>query len=135
MAQTAKVQDPTFFIDIRPRMVQLPGLEAKNLLNVRYPLLPPYAFAHIFWDSQNKELVYHVEEQQLNDTEKELLRLIQLGLEEMINISFIYASKSQLVFKYLERNVQSILLELGAKVSRKSYQKILYYIYRDFVGP
>jgi len=133
-APQAAEEAPEFFIDLRPRVIKLPPFEEKEKINMRYPLLPPYAYAHIFWDSSKKELIYHVEEYQLNDTEKELLVLIQLGLEEMINISYVHATKSNLILKYLERNVQSILLELGAKVSKKSYQKIMYYIYRDFIG-
>ncbi len=125
---------PEFFIDLRPRFVKLPDISVKENINIRYPLLPPYAFAHIYWDNTAKELLYSVEEVLLTDTEKELLKLIQLGLEEMINISYAYASKSDLLIKYLEKNVQSILAELGAKVSRQSYLKIMYYIYRDFVG-
>jgi archaeal flagellar protein FlaI len=125
---------PVFFIDIRPRVFNLPDISQHEKINVRYPLLPPFAFAHIYWDNEAKELIYRIEEQILTDTETELLRLIKLGLEEMINISFAYAVKSNLIIKYLEKNVQNILMEIGAKVSRKSYQKIMYYIYRDFVG-
>ncbi|MBI2142815.1 Flp pilus assembly complex ATPase component TadA [Candidatus Woesearchaeota archaeon] len=125
---------PEFFIDLRPRFVKLPDISVKEKINVRYPLLPPYAFAHIYWDNTAKELLYSVEEVLLSDTEKELLKLIQLGLEEMINISYAYATKSELIIKYLEKNVQSILAELGAKVSKQSYLKIMYYVYRDFVG-
>ncbi len=125
---------PEFFIDLRPRLFKLPDFKNKAQINVRYPLLPPYAFAHIYWDDAAKELIYKVEEQILSEAEKELLRLIQLGLEEMINISFRYATKSNLILKYLEKNVQSILGELGAKVSKESYLKIMYYIYRDFIG-
>ena len=125
---------PEFFIDLRPRFVRLPELQDKERINIRYPLLPPFAFAHIYWDNKAKELIYSVEQVLLTDTEKELLKLIQLGLEEMINISYAYAAKSELIIKYLEKNVQSILAELGAKVSKQSYLKIMYYIYRDFVG-
>ncbi len=125
---------PEFFIDLRPRLFKLPDFNNKTKINVRYPLLPPYAFAHIYWDDTAKELIYKIEEQILTEAEKELLRLIQLGLEEMINISFKYATKSNLILKYLEKNVQSILGELGAKVSKESYLKIMYYIYRDFIG-
>src|SRR3989338_6087 len=87
---------PEFFIDLRPRLFKLPDFKNKTQINVRYPLLPPYAFAHIYWDDAAKELVYDVEEQILTDTERELLNLIKLGLEELINISFSYASQSNL---------------------------------------
>ena len=35
---------PEFFIDLRPRFVNLPDISQKEKINIRYPLLPPYAF-------------------------------------------------------------------------------------------
>ncbi|MFH1315891.1 MAG: type II/IV secretion system ATPase subunit [Candidatus Woesearchaeota archaeon] len=124
----------SFFIDLRPRIVKLPDFKEKEKINVRYPLIIPYASAHIYWDSELNELIYEVEEPILDDTEKELLKLIQLGLEEMINVSFVKTKKIQYLIRYLERNVQSIILELGAKISKRTYQKIMYYIYRNSMG-
>ncbi len=125
---------PKFFIDFNQTVIKLPDEPDKSRINIKYPLLPPYAFVHIFWDDQTKELVYFVEEPQLTDIEKEVLRLVQLGLEEMINISYVRAAKANVVIQYLERSVQSILAELGARVSEETYKKIMYYIYRDSVG-
>jgi flagellar protein FlaI len=78
--------------------------------------------------------MYTVEEPVLDDTEREILELINLGLEEMINISFVRAAKSNILLQYLEKNVQSILIELGTKVTKKTYNKLMYYVYRNSVG-
>ncbi len=123
-----------FYVDLRPKVIKLPPFEERSKINVRYPLIPPYAYAHIYWDAEEHELVYSVEEPKLDETEKELLDLINLGLEEMINISFVRASKSNILIQYLEKNVQSILVELGTKVSKKTYNKLMYYVYRNSVG-
>ncbi|MBN1502988.1 Flp pilus assembly complex ATPase component TadA [Candidatus Woesearchaeota archaeon] len=123
-----------FQIDTRPEIVQLPDIRERSSINIRYPLLKPYAYAHIFWDEKESELVYFVEEPKLLPAEREILRLIQLALEEMINISYTHASKMNLVIQYLERNVQAILVELGTKVSRETYLKLMYYLFRDSVG-
>ncbi|MBD3313399.1 secretion system protein E [Candidatus Woesearchaeota archaeon] len=124
----------SFSIEKKPTAVELPPFEDAKKINVRYPLLPPYAYAHIYWDKNESELIYQLEEPELSKVDKELLRLIQLGLEEMINVSFIRAKESNLVMQYLEKNVQSILVELGAKISKETYSKIMYYIYRDSIG-
>ena len=124
----------SFYLDLRPKFVTLPPIEEKTKINIRYPLIPPYAFAHIFWDEENKELVYFIEEPVISPAERELLELIKAGLEEMINISYIRAANTSLLIKYLEQNVQSILAELGTKVSRETYDKILYYVIRDAIG-
>lgn len=124
----------SFSIDLKPKIIKLPPFKETSKINIRYPIMPPYAYAHIFWDKRNNELVYAVEEPELDKVEKNLLRLVQLGLEEMINVSFIRARKSNLIMQYLEKNVQSILIELGTKVTKETYFKIMYYIYRDSVG-
>ena len=123
-----------FEIDHSPSLPKLPEPKDKKLINVRYPLIKPYAFAHIFWNEKNNELVYFVEEPVLDKTEQEVLRLIKLALEEMINISYIRAKKLNIVMKYLEKSVQSILIELGTKINLATYKKIMYFIYRDAVG-
>ncbi|MFW6230896.1 MAG: type II/IV secretion system ATPase subunit [Nanoarchaeota archaeon] len=123
-----------FKLDLRPQIVEIPDVKDVKDVNIKYDLIPPHSSCHIFWDKKNGELVYYVDEPQLNDVEEEILRLVKLGLEEMINISFINAAKNKMVVKYLEHNVQSILSELGTRVSMETYQKIMYYIYRDFIG-
>ncbi|MBU2561788.1 MAG: type II/IV secretion system ATPase subunit [Nanoarchaeota archaeon] len=133
-AVEAETPKEGFYIDLRPKIIKLPPYEEKKTINVRYPLVPPFAYAHIYWDDKENELLYVVEEPILDDTEKEILELINLGLEEMINISFVRAAKSNILIQYLEKNVQSILIELGTKVSKKTYNKIMYYVYRNSVG-
>ncbi|MFC1742271.1 hypothetical protein ACFL3V_07085, partial [Nanoarchaeota archaeon] len=123
-----------FFIDLRPKIIELPPYKDKKEINVRYPVIPPYAYIHIYFDKKENELIYAVEEPVLDDTETQILELIQLGLEEMINISFVRAAKSNIILQYLEKNVQSILVELGTKVSKKTYNKLMYYVYRNSVG-
>lgn len=123
-----------FKLDMRPQIVDLPDTDDLTTINVKYDLIPPHVKAHVFWDSKNNELMYYIEEPELDDIEREILRLVKLGLEEMINISFINAAKNKKVLEYLEKNVQSILSELGTMVSMESYQKIMYFIYRDFIG-
>ncbi|MBN2880610.1 type II/IV secretion system ATPase subunit [Candidatus Woesearchaeota archaeon] len=124
----------SFKIDLFPKLSPIPKFNRREEIDVRYPLLSPYAFVHIHWGSERNDLLYEVEEPVLSETEKEVFNLIKLGLEEMINISFVKATKDNLIIEYLERNVQSILVELGTKVSEESYNKIMYYVYRDFVG-
>lgn len=123
-----------FYIDLRPRLIKLPPYENKTQINVRYPLIPPFAFAHIFWDSKNKELVYYIEEPIMTNPEKEVFRLVKKALEEMVNVSFAKAENFKFLIEYLEKSIQSILIELGIKLSNESYNKLMYYIYRDSIG-
>jgi len=125
----------TSYFRVEPQKhIILPPFKDKKEIDVRYALIAPFAFAHIFWDPEEDELVYEVEEPQLSDDEKTLLKTIKIALEERINISYVGAVKSGTVIAYLESNLQSILLELGFRISKDSYLKLMYYIYRDFIG-
>lgn len=124
----------SFKIDINPKLITIPNFKSRTEINIKYPLIEPYSYAHIYWDNVSNELIYDLIEPELDDAELNILKLVQLGLEEMINISFTAASKMDILMDYLEKNVQSILSEIGARVSAETYDKIMYYVFRDSVG-
>jgi len=106
----------------------------KTEVDVRYPLLEPYAYARIFWDQQSRELVYKLEEPKLELNDQRVLNLLEEGIKELLNISFLSTSEGETIIEYLEKNIKSLLDELRIKLTSESYSKIMYYIYRDFVG-
>ncbi|PIZ56595.1 hypothetical protein COY28_00855, partial [Candidatus Woesearchaeota archaeon CG_4_10_14_0_2_um_filter_57_5] len=61
-----------FNLDLRPRLIRIAPITDYRTVNIRYPLIPPYAFAHLYWDQKNQELAYDVEQPVLDDTEKEI---------------------------------------------------------------
>lgn len=123
-----------FKVVTNPVFPSLPLVPEKQKINFRYPLIEPYAYAHIFWDFQNNELVYQIEEPPLDENERSLLNTIEKGIEELINISFLNVKSTEAVIAYLEKNIKVLLAELGIKVSEELFLKIMYYVYRDFVG-
>ncbi|MEK6974064.1 MAG: type II/IV secretion system ATPase subunit [Nanoarchaeota archaeon] len=126
-------EKPKFAVETNVNIPAFPEIE-KEKINIRYPLIAPYAFAHIFWDNENKELVYFIEEPMLNDEQKKVLDLLEEGIKELINISFISVKSQDTAIEYLEKNLRTLLDELRIELSKESYLKIMYYIYRDFVG-
>ena len=125
---------PIFEIESNFQIMELPKTKDRKKINIRYPLIPPYSYAHIFWNNEEQELIYEVEEPELSESEQEILRLVRLALEEMINISLVKVENTKQIINYLEKNVQSILVELGTKVSKETYLKLMYYIFRNSVG-
>ncbi len=123
-----------FHLEPVPDIIVLPEVHDKTQLNILYPLIPPYAYAHIYWDPENNELRYEIQEPQLDENEARILEVVERGIEELINISFINVKRSDVVIAYLEKNIAVLLAELGIKVSEESFLKLMYYIYRNFVG-
>ena len=104
VAKAEETGNPRFSIDLRPKFIELPELgKDKTKVNIRYPLIAPFAFAHIHWDNKEKSLIYTIEEPKINEIDKKLLDLVRMGLEEMIDISFVKSSNIDVLLDYLEK--------------------------------
>lgn len=129
MDETQQIQ-----LDVTAPVPRLPPYKNKEEIDVRYAVVPPYAFIHIYWDTVRKELVYEVEEPQLDAREREVLEVLEEGIEEVIDVSFLKEKTRATVIDYLKRSSSLILKELGLIVSEESYFKLFYYLYRNFIG-
>src|SRR3989344_7670013 len=131
-----KRQTPVYFsIDLKQTILNIPDMPAdRSQLDVTYDLVKPYASVHIYWDKDINELVYSVLEPELDENEKSTLELVEEGIRELINISFLNANDEKTVMEYLERNVRIILNEFHIRMAQSSFLKIMYYIWRNFVG-
>ena len=121
-------------INFSPKIPPLKKITDKTKINIRYALIPPFTFAHIYWDSKISELVYEVEEPYLNETEKKYKEEIVSAMENMINFGEIVEKNKEIVSKYIDRMLKILLIELGIELSYETYKKIYYYLYRDFTG-
>lgn len=121
-------------INLNPPIPAIKKIEDKTQINVRYPLISPYAYAHIYWNEKTSELVYDIEEPLMNEQERRLLRIIKSALQEIINISFLSEQSQQQIFEYLAKSINLIIEELSLTLPEKTYDKIFYYVYRDFIG-
>ena len=126
-------QDASFKI-LSSEVPSLPESVDPTTLDIRYPLIAPYVNAHIYWNHETNELFYDIEEPILSEQEKTQLKLVEDGIQELINISFISVKTADAVIEYLDKNIKVILNELGIKMSQETFLKIMYYVYRDFVG-
>jgi archaeal flagellar protein FlaI len=122
-----------FAIQSTTKVVSFPDVP-KDQVDIRYPLLEPYAYAHIKWDQKAGELIYSIEEPLLEVYEKKVLNLLEEGIKELLNISYLANAEGETIIQYLEKNVKSLISELRIRLEKSSYLKIMYYIYRDFVG-
>jgi flagellar protein FlaI len=105
-----------------------------NKLPIRYPLIYPYAYALIRKDPIKNEVIYNVVEPILTEYEKEILDRIKRGLIQIIDISPSSIKERNLLIEILENKVHKIIDQYGIKITPEQYLKIMYYIYRDFVG-
>ena len=122
------------FIDLNPVFPALPRMDDKTKLDVRYALIPPYSFVHIYWNSKNQELIYELEEPLLNEEEKEVLERIETSMREVININVLIEKTTEAMIDYIDKTSGLLISELNLKIGEETYKKIFYYLFRDFIG-
>jgi flagellar protein FlaI len=133
-ATEKKIELPGFFIRKVAGMQELPSTQDITKINVTYPILEPFAYINIKWDDSQKMLIYNVIEPELNEEEKKNLERISKALIELVEVGFEEIKEESKAIEYVKQNVDKIIKDLGIKLSSSSYLKIMYYIYRNFVG-
>jgi len=123
-----------FKINTTPTIPALPIIRDKTQIDVRYVTISPYVSVHIYWNKDENELMYEVEEPILNDSQKEILKKIEEAMLEIININIVVEKTPEAMIHYINENATLILHEYDIKVSEEDYDNIFYYLYRDFVG-
>lgn len=115
-------------------LIVIPDTDEVTEIDVRYPLLQPFADAHIHWDEDEEELIYEIEEPTLNDREQEIFDQVKNALEKKISVPLSQLETSEDVIDYLQGEVQDVLAELGYHLSESTENKLMYYVYRNFGG-
>ncbi len=125
---------PELIFKKQEKIVEIPSYQDLTKVNIIYPLIEPFAFAHIKWDKENQELVYNVIEPELTEAERENLKRISEALIELIEVELTVIKDISKAIEYLQKNVLKIIKEFGLKLSKISYIKLMYHIYRNFIG-
>lgn len=125
---------PGFSIRKPKLMIEFPKIDDITKTNITYSLIEPFAYANIKWDEGRKEIVYTVVEPQLNEREKELLHKISDAVVELVDVELSAIKDGQRLIEYLEVQVAKVVREFGLTLTPEEYVKIMYYIYRNFIG-
>ncbi len=125
---------PRVAINFSPMIPSLKRIKDKTKINVRYSVISPFAFIHIYWDPKIYEVLYEVEEPKLDKTEIGYREQILVAIRDMINYDTIVEKDVEKLLEYIDKRFKIIAFELGLNMSYESYKKIYYYLVRDFVG-
>ncbi|MCD6496117.1 MAG: type II/IV secretion system ATPase subunit [Candidatus Aenigmarchaeota archaeon] len=125
---------PNFYIREPAYLFSLPVSKDVRKVDIRYPLLEPLASAHIKWDPVKKTLIYHVSEPKLSKADRELIEKVKTDITELIDVELTALNDKGKTLDYIQEKVSKVLEEENIRPDSKSYIKLMYYIYRDFVG-
>lgn len=129
-----EVELPGIKIKERTHIVEIPKVKDETKINITYPLIEMFAYAHIYWDDEKKHLVYEVIEPKLSRDEKSKLKKISDALIDLVEVELGAVKEEKRVMEYLQEQVKKVLKEFGITLTPAEYVKIMYYIYRDFIG-
>jgi flagellar protein FlaI len=124
---------PKFVIEQEKLSAIVPREEVKDH-HVVYPLIKPFAYASIKWDSTDNAMVYSIVEPAVSEEDKHILEKLKEGLIQIINVSFEDIRNHTTMIDFLEEHVRKLLYEYDFAVSQERYMGIMYYIFRDFIG-
>lgn len=124
-----KTKYPEFRISAPKKWFNLP-----ETLPVRYPLIEPYAYAHIKKDMIENTIIYTIVEPILSEEERSVLNKLKEGFMETINISPTSIKNEKELMDFLQNKIRSLIDDFGFNLTQQQYLKIAYFIYRDFVG-
>ncbi len=124
---------PQVPIDFAPKIPPIKKIKDKTQIDIRYCLISPFAYAHIYWDKDEYELVYELEEPELTKEEEISKDKLVNTIRSMIDFEKIIG-RDETLFEYIDRRFKLIAIEMGMDLSYESYKKIYYYLCRDFIG-
>jgi flagellar protein FlaI len=110
-------------------------------VNVTYPLVPAdpdegetvYAWAHITWEEEEGELVYHVVEPELTSAVRKKIDRIQDIMERSFDIDFSQLEGED-ADEYLAEKIDMIVDKYDITLSQRQREVVRYYTKRDFAG-
>ncbi|MCX6746541.1 MAG: type II/IV secretion system ATPase subunit [Candidatus Pacearchaeota archaeon] len=121
-------------IDFYPQIPPLEKVKDKTKIDVRYCLIAPFAYVHIYWNEKKYELVYEIEEPILNIEEEGYREKLSSAMRDLINIEQVIDKTKDALLDYIDRRFKLLAVEFDMDIPYDSYKKIFYYLCRDFMG-
>ena len=123
-----------FRIGMPKKIVIIPNIKTIEELDVKYPLIPPFTYAHIHWSDEDKEIIYSIIQPELNEIEKDQIIKIEEGLSKILEKDLTTLKKKSDLIDYIQKKTLEIIEEYGLKFKPGQYTRIMYYVYVNFVG-
>ena len=136
LAEESKAEEPLpgFRLEKSTRIVELPPIDDITKLRVIYPLMEPFSYANIKWDEDEKSLIYNMIEPVLTEGEKKISERVSEAVIQLVEVELTGMKEKSQAIQYLQKQVDKVLKDFGMKLTQNQYVKIMYFIYRDFIG-
>jgi archaeal flagellar protein FlaI len=112
----------------------------RKTVDVTYPVNPPFAFVHLFFNPPDGELVYNVLEPTLRDDERDKIAKIRAKMELVMSQEELPAmdgrtlEESPVLREYLRQRYLGVIDLYDIPVPERRRAVLFYYLHREFVG-
>ncbi len=114
------------------KVTTIPKIVQRNMNEIEIqPVLKNYSYVRILYDTMANEYFYEAIEPKLVEEEAELLDVLKEILVE--NLELLDEEGRVKRENYLRRIVDGLLRELGVELHPVSKERILYFVFRDFI--
>ncbi len=122
---------PEMLVALTGKKVSAPTFEEfDRTKNITYAIREPFQYVNLV--EVKGEIVYNALEPVLNEREKEILKKIQTAYEMLVNVGTVLVETEDKI-KFVDNTFNRILKIYNIKLSELEYQKIHYFIERDYV--
>jgi len=125
---------PKLFIKEPKQFITLPSTKDLSKIDMKYPLLEPFAYAHIKWSKIDNKLIYNIIEPALTEEDKKVFEKIKESLTELIDVKMSVIKNTEEAITYIEKKVNKIMEATKMNITSDMYVRVMYYLLRDFVG-
>lgn len=116
------------------RVLVLPPIKSVVDIDIKYALIPPFAFANARWDNENNSLMYYIIEPLLTERERAVYDKLAECLTKTLGVELEKLGEQKKLIDYLKERVLQIIVEYKIDIRPRELTKVMYYIYRNFVG-
>jgi archaeal flagellar protein FlaI len=122
---------PQELVHLTGHRVLIPSFEEfDRLKNITYPVKEPFQYVNL--QERDGEVVYSVFEPQLTKREKAIHKKVITAYDLLVNVGTVLIDTEDRL-KFLEETYKEIIDIYNIKMSPVEYQRILYFIERDYV--
>lgn len=122
---------PQELVHVTGNRVLIPSFEEfDRLKNITYPVKEPFQFVNLH--ERDGEVIYNVFEPQLTKREKAIHKKVVTAYDLLVNVGTVLIDIEDRL-KFLEETYKEIIDIYNIKMSPVEYQRILYFIERDYV--
>jgi flagellar protein FlaI len=103
-------------------------------VNQLYYLIKPFSMANLKWNPEDNRLAYYLVEPHLTVEQRRNLGLVKDIVVDLLDINLFEIKSATSIKDILKQKVDKVIADYGIAMSEHEYQKMLYFMYRDFLG-